>query len=252
MAGVDLFVGHLCHSHPEYAPDLAQCRQDQITVGQLGAGAALHRLARDPAASHLAQRAQQLANQALNSLIHNLRRQLSYSLAGAAPVLCADGQCRLNVEAGIELDVAWFEACAAEGDRLERDGQMQVAAAHYEAAVQAYRGDLCAVNNTPALMLCEALRARYLNSLARLADYHFGLGHYAECLRFAEQLLRTDPCREDAHRLVMRCYLRQGQRAQALHHYQLCANVLKAEFDAVPEPLTQILYEQIRLNPDRI
>ena len=252
MAGVDLFVGHLCHSHPDTPLTLRNAGKTKSL---------LVNLVLEP--HYTASRETLL--QAIWPNVHSswpTKRStasfttcaagLSYSLAGAAPVLCADGQCRLNVEAGIELDVAWFEACAAEGDRLERDGQMQVAAAHYEAAVQAYRGDLCAVNNTPALMLCEALRARYLNSLARLADYHFGLGHYAECLRFAEQLLRTDPCREDAHRLVMRCYLRQGQRAQALHHYQLCANVLKAEFDAVPEPLTQILYEQIRLNPDRI
>lgn len=194
----------------------------------------------------------QLASQSLNSLIHSLRRQLAASLAGAAPVLYADGRYRLNVEAGIGLDVTWFETCASEGERLERAGQSAAAVARYQQAVQAYRGDLCAVGSTQALMLCEALRARYLNLLAHLADYHFSQQQYADCLECARQILLTDPCREDAHRLAMRCYMRQGQRAQALHQYHLCVGVLRAEFDAAPEPATAALYDQIRLNPDQI
>ncbi|NTU64270.1 MAG: alpha/beta hydrolase, partial [Chloroflexi bacterium] len=66
---------------------------------------------------------------------------------------------------------------------------------------------------------------------------------------YASRLLTVDPCREDAHRLAMRCYARRGERAQALRQYQVCETVLRSEFDAVPEPATRQLFDQIRLSP---
>ena len=64
--------------------------------------------------------------------------------------------------------------------------------------------------------------------------------------RYLWRLLARDSCREDAHRLVMRCYVKRGERAAALRHYQVCADLLRVEFDASPEPATVALFEQIR------
>jgi hypothetical protein len=50
----------------------------------------------------------------------------------------------------------------------------------------------------------------------------------------------------------MRCYVRRGERAAALHHYQVCIDMLQTEFDAVPETATIALFDQIRLAPDQI
>jgi DNA-binding SARP family transcriptional activator len=50
----------------------------------------------------------------------------------------------------------------------------------------------------------------------------------------------------------MCCYVRQGERAGALHHYRVCVEILHAEFAAVPEAATTTLYEKIRLDPDSI
>jgi DNA-binding SARP family transcriptional activator len=62
-------------------------------------------------------------------------------------------------------------------------------------------------------------------------------------------MLASDPCREDAHRLVMRCYVRLGERAQALRQYQLCKQILRAEYDVAPEDATTALYDRVRLEP---
>ncbi len=64
--------------------------------------------------------------------------------------------------------------------------------------------------------------------------------------RFTPGLAR--PCREDAYRMLMRCYIRRGERAAALNLYRRCVDILRAEFDAVPEPTTTALFEQIRLD----
>lgn len=77
-------------------------------------------------------------------------------------------------------------------------------------------------------------------------------GRYHEALQHAMGLLYADPCREDAHRMVMRCYVRDGQRAQALRHFQTCRVILRREFEADPEPATVALFEAIRVDPQRV
>jgi DNA-binding SARP family transcriptional activator len=78
--------------------------------------------------------------------------------------------------------------------------------------------------------------------LARLADYFYLVADYPACLQYANRLLENDACREDAHRLLMRCLVRQGERAQALRQYRLCMHILHAEFDTVPERDTTRLF----------
>src|SRR5207247_8391610 len=46
-----------------------------------------------------------LAGQSLNSLVYSLHRLLGDTLDGASPVLHEDGYYRLNVEAGVGVDV---------------------------------------------------------------------------------------------------------------------------------------------------
>ena len=193
-----------------------------------------------------------LAGQSLNSLVYGLHRLLGEAIGGAAVVLHANGGYRLNREAGVGTDLACFDALAAAGDQYERAGDPAAAAAARCRAVRLYRGDLSAGTDVHAVVERERLLALYLTMLTRLADYHFGEGAYAACLDYALRLLASDPCREDAHRLVMRCYVRRGERGQALRQYRLCQDVLRAEFDALPEPATTTLFDQVRLDPDSI
>jgi DNA-binding SARP family transcriptional activator len=193
-----------------------------------------------------------LAGQSLNSLVHSLRKQLGDPLGGASPVLYADGYYHLNVAAGIGIDVRWFCDLVNAGEQCVRSGQPLDALECYRCAARLYRGDLCAANDVQALVEREHLRAQYLSLLAHLADHHFDLIEYDHCLEYASRLLTVDPCREDAHRLAMRCYARRGERAQALRQYQVCETVLRSEFDVAPEPATQQLFDQIRLSPTSV
>jgi DNA-binding SARP family transcriptional activator len=190
-----------------------------------------------------------LAAQSLNSLVHSLRKQFKTELRGAGLLVHCDGCYRLNAEAGVGIDLAHFEAQIQDGDRAHRRGEPGAAMACYERAVRLYRGDLLAGTDVYAAVERERLRAAYLTLLARIADYHYAQGDYPACLASAFRLVATDPYREDAHRLIMRCHVREGERAQALRQYQFCADILRAEFDMSPEPATTQLYEQIRHDP---
>ena len=189
-----------------------------------------------------------LASQSLSSLVYSLHRLLAEEL-DAAPIVHADGCYRLNAAAGVAVDVERFEALAAAGERSTRAGHAEAAAAAYDQAVGLYRGDLRAGSDLHTLLERERLRGLYLRLLARLADHTFARGEYADCLERALRLLAHDPCREDAHRLVMRCHVRRGERAQALRQYRLCEAVLRTEFDAAPEPATRELFDRVRLDP---
>ncbi len=193
-----------------------------------------------------------LACKSLNSLNYSLHRLLNDTLGGTTPVLYADGCYRLNVEAGIGTDVACFEALTIAGEQHEHAGDHATAMRFYLSAVQLYHGDLCVATDVQTLLIGESLRAQYLTLLARLAAHDFTEQDFSRCAHHTLCLLAADPCREDAHRLLMRCYMRQGQRAQALRQYRLCESILRAEFGIAPEPETTALYHQICTTPQSI
>lgn len=193
-----------------------------------------------------------LAGQSLNSLVYALRKRLSDALGGAAPILNTDGAYWLNTEAGVGTDLAIFDSLVQQGDQQARQGQAVAAAEVYRRALDLYRGGLDANGDLGALVERERLHVRYLTLLARLAEHAFGRRDYSDALDHAWRLLALDPCREDAHRLVMQCYVRLGERAQALHQFRLCADLLRAEFDAAPEPATVALFDRIRQTPEHV
>ncbi|HKH21713.1 MAG TPA: BTAD domain-containing putative transcriptional regulator [Gammaproteobacteria bacterium] len=193
-----------------------------------------------------------LARNSLHNLVHHVNRLLGMALCGAACVLQEDGYYRLNLAAGIGVDVINFDRFVEDGDQQLHFGNAEVAMLSYDLAAQLYRGDMQVAADVQAVMERERLRARYLTLLAQLAEYNYQQGAYSVALAYLWRLLEHDAYREDAHRLVMRCYVRRGERAAALHHYQVCMDVLRTEFDAVPETATLILFEQIRLAPDQI
>jgi len=190
-----------------------------------------------------------LAGQSLNTLVYSLHRLLGEALGGAAPVVYSGGWYRLNLEAGVAVDVAEFDQLVDTADQLTQRTELNPAAEAYQSAVDLYRGDLCVGPDIQSLIERERVRARFLTVLARLADYHFAAEDYAACLAVVQRLLAVDGCREDAHRLVMRCHVRRGERGQALRQYRLCESILAGEFNAPPEPATTALFERIRLDP---
>jgi DNA-binding SARP family transcriptional activator len=188
-----------------------------------------------------------LAGQSLNSLIYGVRKALKDKLEGAPPVVQLNGHYQLNYDAGVSTDVVQFERLADAGEEHAREGQTRLARVCYRRAVELYEGDLCIVPDPRTLIERERLRARYLTLLLRLAGAAYKTQRYDQSLVYAQRLLRHDPCREDAHRHVMRCYVQLGERAQAFRQYQLCQELLRQEFDAVPEQATVSLFDQIRL-----
>jgi DNA-binding SARP family transcriptional activator len=185
----------------------------------------------------------------LHSLVPSLHKQLGDAIGGAPPVISSDGSYRLHVEAGVCVDRAAFDDLAEAGECHLRAGRPELAVRCFKRGIQLYRGDLPAGEDIRTLVEQQRLRASFLNLLAHVADHAFERDALEECLGHVLALLAYDPCREDAHRLEMRCYARRGQRSQALQQYRVCETVLRSEFQAVPERETTELFDRLRTDP---
>jgi DNA-binding SARP family transcriptional activator len=92
----------------------------------------------------------------------------------------------------------------------------------------------------------ERLKSEYLTLLTRLCMGAFRDGDYVACLSWGHRMVECDSCREDAHRLLMRCYSRLGQRTMALRQHRLCADALRRELDAIPEAETEEIFRRLQ------
>lgn len=122
-----------------------------------------------------------------------------------------------------------FERLLAEEDR-ERA---------LRSAVELYAGDL--LESCSDEWLAEdrdRLRRRYLDALAELAE----LCPPAEAIGYTERLVRADPLREDAYRLLMSLHVARDDLAGALRVYHVCSSTLERELGVEPSVATRALY----------
>lgn len=89
------------------------------------------------------------------------------------------------------------------------------------------------------------LHQEYVQILRQLAEY-YAISQINLALNYARRWLEIDPFNEMAHRLMMRLYLLNNQRSEALRQYLDCVQILDQEFATPPEDETQQLYELIR------
>lgn len=89
------------------------------------------------------------------------------------------------------------------------------------------------------------LRGRRLDALAELAELCATQGDAGEAIAWAERLLRGDPLREDAHRLLMRLHAARGDRAAAIRAYHRCAATLERELAVEPSAPTRRAYQEL-------
>ena len=125
---------------------------------------------------------------------------------------------------------------------------MAEAMREYEVAEGLYQGDLLEEDLYEDWLIPrrEGLKDSYLIILDRLSRYYLKEKGYATCIHLCQKILAKDDCREDAHRRLMRCYSRQGQRNLALRQYHLCVEALGRVLDVPPMPETVALYHQMR------
>ncbi len=149
----------------------------------------------------------------------------------------------LNPEHVVTSDIAQFETGTV-GD----DNQLR-------AALALYRDDFLAgfyINDVPEfeswlLTERERLRSLAVAGWERLARHDAAQGAWAASEQAWRQLVVLEPWREEPHRHLLHALARQGKYDNALRHYAVLREQLKAELGVEPMPKTRQLMAQIAL-----
>jgi DNA-binding SARP family transcriptional activator/Tfp pilus assembly protein PilF/TolB-like protein len=83
-------------------------------------------------------------------------------------------------------------------------------------------------------------------TLRRLAAAQVAAGALDTATGTAGRLVEMDALDESAHRLLIECLARAGQRAEALQQFERCVRTLREDLDVAPEPETMVLGERVR------
>ena len=170
---------------------------------------------------------------------------------GLLPAYRVNDQYRFNRELAHQYDVDVFESHLAEAARL-KTRTPAAAVAQLSQAVQLYQGDFVEdfVEGEWFRLPREALRRKYLNALLDLGQLHFAQNDFARAAEAYQQAIEKDPVGETAHRELMRCYLRLGERGLALRHYETLKRIMQTELGSPPAPESVALYEQLKHGAD--
>ena len=166
----------------------------------------------------------------------NLRRNLHVLVpllpAAATWILVQPETLQWNVEAPAWCDVAAFRAAVERRDFAE--------------AARLYRGELLAgFYDEWILEERERLVRAHHDALTQLVREHRTRRDFAAAAGYAQQLLDSDPWREDAVRHLIAIRYEAGDRAAALRCYDSFAERLRAEMNVEPMPETQALRDAI-------
>lgn len=117
-----------------------------------------------------------------------------------------------------------------------------------EEAVKLYRGDFLedVTVGDWYLETREELRRICLETLLTLGQLLFAESRYDSATDVYLKAIARDNYSEEAHRGLMRCYARQGERAKALRHYQTLVEMLDKELGSLPAEETVELFDRLR------
>ena len=189
--------------------------------------------------------------------VHQMIYTIRKSLRGAAPpdedssepplIVFENDAYALNVQDGFWCDATEFETQVAAGRRAEAACRIDDAMMHYAQAQHLYRGDFLEDLPYDEWVLADRrhLRMLYIETVNRLAEARLDSGEIDEALELSQRLLNCDPCDESAHRRVMRCYARSGNRGMLTQQYEACADAMERVLGLAPDPKTVELYASL-------
>lgn len=155
----------------------------------------------------------------------------------------------------LDLSAVWFDV--SRFDSLIRHArQLETAQSPFPtpAALDLYRQalDLYQGEYLPACLYDdwaaperERLLDLFLTTAERVAQTMLQQGEWEHCLALCRQILSRDNCWEEAYRLTMLAYARQGNRTALLRTYERCTQTLSDELGLAPMEQTLALYQEL-------
>jgi predicted ATPase/two-component SAPR family response regulator len=189
----------------------------------------------------------------LRSSFHRTLHHLRRALGRPEWISFENGRYSFNRSLDYWFDVEAFESELAEA-RRHGAGAPGRAIRHLEEAIDLYKGDfleeLAVAEGEWALERQEELRRLHGEALLGLGGLLSQEGRYAEAAEAYRKAIAHDELLEAAHRELMRCHARLGERSQALRHYQALVELLREELGSLPAPETAELHRSLLRGED--
>ena len=156
-----------------------------------------------------------------------------------------DGTYHLNPELVYSIDTEEFENFINEAEKAKREKDTAVFRENLEAARSIYRGEFMAgVYDDWAEERRKYYSEQFSRILTALAKLAFSEKSWAAALKFANEILQTDPFREDVHRLVMKVFAAQGKPAAVKEQFETIQKLLKNDLGVAPSPETRRVFQE--------
>ncbi len=184
-------------------------------------------------------------DQMLYLIIHYLRKVL-----GEACVISREQSYQLDFTTiygnTVYYDVNEFQKLYKKVQAALKEGNDREARENLLKMIELYRGDyMQTVYSNWCVARRDELRSINLNARRLLAQIAWHQERFEESIEHWQAILLMDDYLEEVHYELMRCYLQQGKRSQALRQYQQCEEILQREFGIKPGPDMQNLLQRI-------
>lgn len=157
-----------------------------------------------------------------------------------------DGAYQLNPELSYSIDTEEFENFIAEAENAKREKDAKNFRKNLESAHALYRGEFMAgVYDGWAEDKRSYYAEQFSRVLSALAKLSFSEKSWSSASKFANEILRQDPFREDMHRLLMKVLAAQSKPAAVKEHFENLQQLLKKELGVAPAPETRRTYQEL-------
>jgi DNA-binding SARP family transcriptional activator len=186
------------------------------------------------------------ARNSLNVAVTLLRRALRPAFGDRPVIVFGDEAYRIHPAVEVRMDRVRFERLVREASAARRAGDHAEAVRLLRAAADLHRGTLFADEPYEEWIvdMRRGVEAARLSALTDLGDSLAAIGDLDGSVEVLRSVLDAEPVREDVHRALMECFVRQGRPYLALRQFEECAQHLRRRLAAEPAPETWALRER--------
>ncbi len=185
-----------------------------------------------------------LSRQQLGNALHTALRELRRALGDAGWVQYSDGHYRFDRSRPHECDVTAFEDALVAARRAR---PAEAALPELQRAIAAYGGDFLDGMATGewALVRRDELRRAFESALLATGRLQAAAGRHQAAAASFRKAVAHEPLNESAHRELMNCWVRLGETARAVRHYEELVGVLRDQVGVAPAAETEALYRRL-------
>lgn len=161
-------------------------------------------------------------------------------------IIYRNGAYLLNPEFTYFIDTEEFELLIAAAEKSRREKDFDHMRKSLETAYSLWRGEFMeGVYDSWAESRRHYYNEQFQRVLAALAKQYFAEKKIMTAQKFANELLASDPYREDIHRLVLKIFALQGKKAAVKKHYDSLVEMLRDELGIEPTQETKRLAHEL-------